>query len=109
MAQEINKEQQKGKDLGLSPEEIAFYDALANREKAVQMLGEETLHKIAYELVKTVRANAGVDWSRRKNVQAKMRMAVKRLLRKYGYPPDFASEAVDNVLEQAERMAANES
>lgn len=109
MAQEINKEQQKGKDLGLSPEEIAFYDALANREKAVQMLGEETLHKIAHELVKTVRANAGVDWSRRKNVQAKMRMAVKRLLRKYGYPPDFASEAVDNVLEQAERMAANES
>lgn len=109
MAQKMNAEQEKGKNLGLSDEEIAFYDALANHEKAVQVLGEEKLHLIAAELVKIVKKESGVDWQRRRNVQAKMRVAVKHLLRKYGYPPDIAPKAVDTVVTQAEKMAANDS
>ena len=109
MAKKMNAEQEKGKDLGLSDEEIAFYDALANHEKAVQVLGEEKLHMIAAELVKIVKKESGVDWQRRRNVQAKMRVAVKHLLRKYGYPPDIAPKAVDTVVSQAERLASNES
>ncbi len=105
MAQKINAEQEKGKDLGLTPEEIAFYDALANHEKAVQVLGEEKLHLIAKELVKTVKANAGVDWERRAAVQAKMIMAVRHLLRKYGYPPDISADATKLVVSQAKQMA----
>lgn len=109
MAQKMNAEQEKGKDLGLSDEEIAFYDALANHEKAVQILGEEKLHLIAAELVKIVKKESGVDWQRRRNVQAKMRVAVKHLLRQYGYPPDIAPKAVDTVVTQAEKRAANDS
>ncbi len=108
MAKKMNAEQEKGKNLGLSDEEIAFYDALANHEKAVQVLGEEKLHMIATELVKIVKKESGVDWQRRRNVQAKMRVAVKHLLRKYGYPPDIAPKAVDTVVSQAERLASNE-
>lgn len=107
MAKKINEEQEKGKDLGLSPEEIAFYDALADHKKAIEVLGEEKLQLIAEELVKTVKKEAGVDWQRRSNVQAKMRVAVRRLLRDYGYPPDIAPDAVDTVVEQAEKMAIN--
>ena len=107
MAKKINAEQEKGKNLGLSQEEIAFYDALADHEKAIEVLGEEKLHLIAQELVKLVKKEAGVDWEKRRNIQAKMRVAVKRLLRKYGYPPDIAPEAVNTVVEQAELMASN--
>lgn len=107
MAKKINAEQEKGKDLGLSQEEIAFYDALADHEKAVEVLGEEKLHLIAQELVKLVKKEAGVDWEKRRNIQAKMRVAVKHLLRKYGYPPDIANDAVKTVIEQAELMASN--
>lgn len=109
MAKEINKEQQEGKNLGLSREEVAFYDALADHDKAVQELGEEKLHLIAAELVKTVKEQAGVDWERRSNVRAKMRVAVKHLLRKYGYPPDIAPDAIKTVVKQAEQMATNET
>lgn len=108
MAKKINAEQEKGKDLGLSQEEIAFYDALADYEKAIEILGEEKLHLIAQELVKLVKKEAEVDWEKLRNIQAKMRVAVKRLLRKYGYPPDIAPEAVNTVVEQAELMASNE-
>jgi len=108
MAKKINAEQEKGKDLGLSSEEIAFYDALADHDKAVEVLGEKKLQQIASELVKTVRKEAGVDWQRRSNVQAKMRIAVKHLLRKYGYPPDIAPDAVNTVVEQAEKIAMDE-
>lgn len=108
MAKKINAEQEKGKDLGLSQEEIAFYDALADHEKAIEILGEEKLHLIAQELVKLVKKEAEVDWEKLRNIQAKMRVAVKRLLRKYGYPPDIAPEAVNTVVEQAELMASNE-
>lgn len=109
MAKEINAEQEQGKELGLSQEEVAFYDALADHDKAVKELGEDKLHLIAAELVKLVKKEAGVDWERRKNVQASMRVAVKHLLRKYGYPPDIAPQAVTTVVEQAEKMALNES
>ncbi|WEV40696.1 type I restriction endonuclease subunit R [Lactobacillus sp. ESL0681] len=105
MAKDINSEQEKGKNLGLSKEEVAFYDALANYDKAVKVLGEEKLHLIAKELVKTVKETSGIDWNYRKSVQAKMRLAVKRLLKKYGYPPDIAPQAVSTVVEQAEKMA----
>ena len=108
MAKKINAEQKKGKDLGLSQEEVAFYDALADHKKAVEVLGEEKLHLIAQELVKLVKEEAGVDWEKRKNIQAKMRVAVKHLLRKYGYPPDIAPQAVNTVVEQAELMATND-
>ena len=108
MAKKINAEQERGKDLGLSQEEIAFYDALADHKKAVEVLGEEKLHLIAQELVKLVKEEAGVDWEKRRNIQAKMRVAVKHLLRKYGYPPDIAPQAVTTVVEQAELMATNE-
>jgi type I restriction enzyme R subunit len=107
MAKKINEEQEKGKELGLSPEEVAFYDALADHKRAVEMLGQETLQKIASELVKTVKREAGVDWEKRRNVQAKMRIAVRKLLRDHGYPPEFANDAVDTVVEQAEKMAAS--
>ena len=108
MAKKINAEQEKGRDLGLSQEEIAFYDALADHKMAVQVLGEEKLHLIAQELVKLIRNEAGVDWEKRKNIQARMRVSVKKLLRKYGYPPDIAPQAVNTVVEQAELMASNE-
>ena len=108
MAKNINKEQEKGKHLGLTPEEVAFYDALADHEKAVQVLGEEKLHLIAQELVKLVKEESGVDWEKRRNIQAKMRVAVKHLLRKYGYPPDIAPQAINTVVEQAELMASND-
>lgn len=107
MAKQFNSERNKGKELGLSPEEIAFYDALADHDKAVKVLGEEKLQLIAKELVRTVREKSGVDFEKRKNIQAKMRIAVKRLLRKYGYPPDLREEAVDTVVGQAELMASN--
>lgn len=108
MAKKINAEQEKGKDLGLSPEEVAFYDALADHEKAVEMLGEKKLQQIAGKLVEIVREEAGIDWQRRKNVQAKMRIAVRKLLREYGYPPDMEKSAISTVVEQAEKMAINE-
>ena len=108
MAKKINAEQDKGKELGLSKEEVAFYDALADHEKAVEVLGEEKLHLIAQELVKLVKEEAGVDWEKRRNIQAKMRVAVKHLLRKYGYPPDIAPKAVNTVVEQAELMASDD-
>lgn len=108
MAKNINKEQEKGKNLGLTPEEVAFYDTLADHEKAVQVLGEEKLHLIAQELVKLVKEESGVDWEKRRNIQAKMRVAVKHLLRKYGYPPDIAPQAINTVVEQAELMASND-
>ncbi|QBO35778.1 type I restriction endonuclease subunit R [Periweissella cryptocerci] len=109
MAKEINEAKQEGQELGLSPEEVAFYDALADHDRAVEEMGEEKLHQLASELVKSVRKNAGTDWTRRSNVKALMRREVKKLLREFGYPPDFAVEAVDTVVEQAEKMALNES
>ena len=104
LARKLREEQKRGKDLGLSEDEIAFYDALADNESARQVLGDETLRKIARELVVTVKKNITIDWSVRESVQAKLRVIVKKILRKYGYPPDKQEKATITVLEQAKLL-----
>ena len=104
LAKKIREEQNRGKDLGLNEDEIAFYDALADNESAKEVLGDETLRTIARELVVTVKKNITIDWSVRESVQAKLRVIVKKILRKYGYPPDKQEKATITVLEQAKLM-----
>ena len=96
----------RGDDLGLSEDELAFYDALETNDSAVQVLGDETLRDIARELVDTVRRNVTIDWTLRENVRANLRRLVKRILRKHGYPPDKQEKATQTVLEQAEVLSA---
>jgi len=102
MAQEMRQADQRGEDLGLSEEEIAFYDALEVKDSAVKVLGDQTLRAIAQELVRTVRNNVTIDWTLRENVRAKMRVMVKRILRRFGYPPDKQEKETQTLLEQAE-------
>ena len=94
----------RGDELGLSEDEVRFYDALANNESAVRELTDETLKKIAHELTDNLRKNLTVDWSKRENVRATLRLMVKRILRKYKYPPDQQEEAIELVLRQAEAL-----
>lgn len=101
IAKEISASEQRVKDLGLTYEEIAFYDALAQNASAIEVMGDAQLRVIATELVTQVRKNATIDWTLRESAQAKMRVMVKRILRKYGYPPDLQDEAVQTVLAQA--------
>jgi type I restriction enzyme R subunit len=91
--------------LGLTEDELAFYDALETNDSAVQVLGDETLRFIARELVKSIRGNITLDWTIRENVRAHLRVLVKRILRKYGYPPDKQEKATQTVLEQAEVLS----
>ncbi|HWQ49009.1 MAG TPA: type I restriction enzyme endonuclease domain-containing protein [Methanosarcina sp.] len=102
LGKKISEADKRGEGLGLSDEEIAFYDALADNQSSVEILGNETLRLMAVELVKIIRQSAGVDWTLRKNIQAKIRVNVKRLLKKYGYPPDKQKLATENILKQAE-------
>lgn len=102
---DIARDLRREPDDTLSQEERAFYDALAVNESAVQVMSNGELRIIAAELVTTVRKNAGVDWWRRENVRGRMRVAVKRILRRHGYPPDLESEAVRMVIRQAEAIA----
>lgn len=102
LAKEIRKETEKGDDLGLSNDEVAFYDALIDNESAVVELGDETLKKIAKELVILLRKNTNVDWYKRESIRAKIRIYIKKLLKKYNYPPDKQELATKNVLKQAE-------
>jgi type I restriction enzyme, R subunit len=104
MAKEFQKAASRGEALGLSEDEVKFYDALATNESAVRELTEETLKKIAHELTENLRQNLSVDWSARASVQAKLRLMVRRILRKYKYPPDLMEGAVDLVLQQAQVM-----
>jgi type I restriction enzyme R subunit len=104
MAKQINAANKRGVDLGLSDDELAFYDALETNDSAVKVLGDETLRTIARELVQTVRNNVTIDWTVRENVQARLRTLVKRVLRKYGYPPDKQEKATKTVLDQAELL-----
>ncbi|WP_370574625.1 type I restriction enzyme endonuclease domain-containing protein [Methanomethylovorans sp.] len=104
LAKKIRDSDKHDEDLGLSAEEIAFYDALAANNSAVDVLGDETLRLMAVELVGLIRNNATIDWTVRKNIQAKMRVSVKKLLKKYGYPSDMQLLATKNILEQAEMM-----
>ena len=106
LAREMRKAGERGEQLGLSDDELAFYDALETNDSAVQVLGDETLCVIARELVHTVRANVTIDWTLRENVRANLRRLVKRILRKYGYPPDKQESATSTVIEQAEILSA---
>ncbi len=108
LAKDIKQEQQRGIELGLNSDEIAFYDALVSHETAKKAMEDKELRAIAHELTKTVKENMGVDWSKRDSAKAKMRVAVRRLLKKYGYPPDLQKMAVEQVVEQAELMASNQ-
>ncbi len=95
----------RGRELGLSDEEIAFYDALANNKSAVDVMGNDQLRVLAHEIARRIRANVTVDWREKAAVQAKMRIEVRRLLRQFGYPPDLEPAAIELVLEQARRTA----
>jgi type I restriction enzyme R subunit len=101
IAKQMRAANARGAELGFSEEELAFYDALETNDSAVKVLGEPTLKTIARELVATVRRNASIDWTLRENVRAQLRVLVKRILRKYGYPPDKQEKATQIVLEQA--------
>ena len=105
LAREMREAGARGVELGLSEEELAFYDALETNDSAVPVLGDETLRDIARELVDTVRGNVTIDWTLRENVRANLRRLVKRILRKHGYPPDKQEKATRTVLEQAEVLS----
>jgi type I restriction enzyme R subunit len=106
LAKDIRAARARGEETGLSDEEIAFYDALAENDSARQVMGEPTLRVIAHELVTVIKGNVSVDWMHRDSARANIRRHVKRLLRKYGYPPDLQDAAVQNVLQQAEALSA---
>ena len=102
LAKDMQVARARGEEQGLSLEEIAFYDALAENESAVEAMGNERLRVIAHELLEQLRSNVTVDWHQRESARARMRVLVKRILKKYGYPPDLADDAVQTVLAQAE-------
>ncbi len=104
LAREVREAHRRGENLGLSEEELAFYDALETNDSAVAVLGDETLRTIARELTATVRKNATIDWTQKESARAKLRVMVKRILRKYGYPPDKERRATETVLEQAVQL-----
>jgi type I restriction enzyme R subunit len=106
LAKQMREANARGEALGLSEDELAFYDALETNDSAVKVLGDETLRGIARELVETVRNNVTIDWMLRENVRAQLRVLVKRILRKHGYPPDKQEKATQTVLEQAEVLSA---
>jgi type I restriction enzyme R subunit len=106
IAKEVRDAAQRGSELGLSDDEMAFYDALAENRSAREVMGDKQLAVIALELIKAVRANVTIDWSVKQGARAKIRVLVKRILRKYGYPPDLQDGATDLVLQQAELLAA---
>ena len=105
LAKDLNEALRRGERLGLNEDELAFYDALEVNDSAVQVLGDASLRAIAKELVENVRKNTTIDWTQRENVQAKLRVIVKRILKKYGYPPDKQEQATRTVLEQAEVLS----
>jgi type I restriction enzyme R subunit len=104
LAKGMREASKRGEDLGFTEEELAFYDALEVNDSAVKVLGDDTLKTIARELVDTVHKNTTIDWTVKESVRAKLRTMVKRILRKYGYPPDMQEKATQTVLEQAELL-----
>ena len=104
-AKELREAAERGEELGLSSDELAFYDALETNDSAVQVLGDDTLCTIATELVKTVRKNLTIDWTMKESVRAHLRRLVKRILRRHGYPPDKQDRAAETVIEQAEVLS----
>lgn len=105
LAKEIKATDKRAEDLGMSEDEMAFYDALEVNDTAVQVLGDEQLRMIAREIAEKVKANATIDWTIRESARAKLMVLVKRTLNKYGYPPDKQQKAIDTVLKQAELLA----
>lgn len=106
LAKDMRAANARGEALGLTDDELAFYDALEVNDSAVQVLGDEQLRVIARELVATIRKNVSIDWAIRDNMRAQLRVYVKRILRKYGYPPDKQERATQTVLEQAELLSS---
>ncbi|MEI8291175.1 MAG: type I restriction endonuclease subunit R [Verrucomicrobiota bacterium] len=106
LAKQMREANSRGKDLGLSQDEVAFYDALETNDSAVKALGDKNLKFIAQELVKTIRANVSIDWTAKESVRAKLRVMVKKVLRRFGYPPDKQEKATQTVLTQAELLCA---
>jgi type I restriction enzyme R subunit len=107
LARKVRDEKNRGKQHNMSEDEIAFYDALEVNDSAVKVLGDETLRKIALELTRMIRDSVTIDWTQRESVQAEIRLKVKKILRKYGYPPDKEKKATETVLQQAEVIAKN--
>lgn len=107
LAREMRQAAKRGEDLGLSEDELAFYDALEVNDSAVKVLGDENLRQIARELVEAVRKNVTIDWTVKESARAKLRVIVRRLLRKHGYPPDKQEKATQTVLEQAELLCGD--
>jgi type I restriction enzyme R subunit len=105
IAKDVRATDERANNLGLTEYEVAFYDALANNESAKEVLGNEVLRDLARVLVERVKSNTTIDWTIKETVQAKLRVIVKRTLRKYGYPPDMALLATENILKQAELIA----
>jgi type I restriction enzyme R subunit len=107
LAKQIREARARGEETGLSDDEIAFYDALAENDSAVQVLGDKKLKLIAHELLEKLKANVSVDWARKDSARARLRLLVKKILKTYGYPPDLQDEAVKIVLQQAEALCAS--
>ncbi len=107
IAKDIRAARARGEETGLTDEEIAFYDALAENDSAREAMGEPALRVIAHELVASIRGSVSVDWVHREAARARIRVLVKRILRKYGYPPDLQDAAVQTVLQQAEALSAS--
>ena len=105
LAADLLAARQRGEDLGLSAEELAFYDALADNGSAKALMAHDALRTLAQVLVTTIRSSASIDWSRKESVRAKMRIEVRKMLARYGYPPDLQRAAVDLILRQAEALA----
>jgi type I restriction enzyme R subunit len=105
LANEIKTADNRGEKLGLTPYEMAFYDAVANNESAKEVLGDDVLRELAIYLVETVKSNTSIDWTIKESVKAKLKVMVKRALRKFGYPPDMQLLATETVLKQAEMLA----
>jgi type I restriction enzyme R subunit len=106
LAKQMRDAHQRGEQLGLADDEVAFYDAIVQNDSAVLQLGDETLKTIARQLVKAIRESATIDWNLKDSVRATMKAKVKRLLARYDYPPDKEEQAIQLVLEQAELLAA---
>jgi type I restriction enzyme R subunit len=107
LAKDIRAARERGEASGLSDDEIAFYDALAENNSAVELMGNDKLKLIAHEVLESLKANVSVDWAHRQNARARLRVLVKRILKKYGYPPDMQDEAVQTVLQQAEALSSS--
>ena len=107
MAHDLKNMKTREEELGLSEDEIAFYDALTSDDAVREFINDEALKKIAHELTGAIRRNISIDWSVRKSAQAGMRKIIKRLLKKYDYPPDKAKKALETVMRQAELMCGN--